>query len=241
MKNKSVLTVIALVIMMTAVGAFVTLDNWTESGTGQERSSMPIEPNIKIFLTAGLDNYDIPVLTYDEDDGTYTCDLTIYVLEGYEDPKVTGGGNTYSAAYRGEYRFGSIYAMEVYGIVSDITFNITATPTEYPVNYDLNGGEGTGPASINVAYRSTFKAAVPENARAFEEGNVFKGWSTSPAGGVQYKAGATVTMSTIGGMTLYAVWGEPAQEIGGGSVIIIAAIIALAAVGGVAIIALSKE
>ena len=241
MKNKSILMVIASVIMLTAVAAFVTIDNWTEEPeNGYERELMPMEPKVTIFLTGGLDNYDIPVLTYDQDadNGTYICNVTIYVLEGYEGPVLTGGGKTYPASYVRDYTYGTVYKAEIRGIVIDVTLTISASPVKYPVNYDLNGGEGTGPASISVAYGATFKAAAPENARAFEEGNVFKGWSTSPTGGVQYKAGSTVKMSIVGGMTLYAVWGEPS---GGGNMAVFGAVIALVAIGGIAAVVITQR
>lgn len=70
----------------------------------------------------------------------------------------------------------------------------------YTVTYDNNGGQGTS----NISTFSSDSSHTIISNKPTKSGYVFKGWSTSKNGSVQYKAGDKY--STHQNITLYAVW-----------------------------------
>ena len=61
-------------------------------------------------------------------------------------------------------------------------------------------------STSSIPYRT--QAKLKTNAfTAPPGGTIFKGWSTTPSGPVEYADGAYYAMLTTGDKTLYAVWG----------------------------------
>lgn len=73
--------------------------------------------------------------------------------------------------------------------------------TLYTVSFDLNGGEGTAPASQQVAEGSLLTAV----ADPLRNGYTFKGWNTAIDGGGATRDFTTSTMP-VEDITLYAIW-----------------------------------
>lgn len=113
------------------------------------------------------------------------------------------------------------YTLTVVDNITNQTFDVTIElyndqqppvepqPTTYEVVFDANGGVGSMPnQAINV------KAPTALSANTFtREGYIFKGWSTTPDGAVQYQDAEQVTdLAPAGGTTtLYAVWEKVEQ------------------------------
>ncbi len=79
-----------------------------------------------------------------------------------------------------------------------ITVNSTQS---YIISYDAQGGNGTMATQTALPGQ---RVTLSQNAFS-RAGFTFQGWATSPAGGVVYGDGATLTMPT-NNLTLYAVW-----------------------------------
>ncbi|MEE3313478.1 MAG: InlB B-repeat-containing protein [Treponema sp.] len=89
---------------------------------------------------------------------------------------------------------------------SDTVLYAQWTPISYTITYDQNGGTGSMTSS-SISYRT--QAKLKTNAfTAPPDGTIFKGWSTSPSGPVEYADGAYYAMLTTGDKTLYAIWGH---------------------------------
>lgn len=87
--------------------------------------------------------------------------------------------------------------------------------TEYTVNFDLNGGSGTAPASQKVESGEKLSAVVDPS---HPDGLEFDGWWTAKEGGTKWNF---ETDTVTAGMTLYAHWksgNEPGGDNPGGEV-----------------------
>lgn len=78
---------------------------------------------------------------------------------------------------------------------------LSAVTWQWTISYNANGGYGA-PASQIKTYGSNLTISSTKPTRS---GYTFKGWATSPTGGVAYTPGST--FSTNATTTLYAVWG----------------------------------
>lgn len=85
-----------------------------------------------------------------------------------------------------------------------ITLFALWAPTNFTITFNSNGGTGNM-AAQTINWDS---ATALSTCTFVKEGHIFKGWATSPTGGVAYTDAQTVTNLTS--MTLYAVW-EPIQ------------------------------
>jgi len=70
---------------------------------------------------------------------------------------------------------------------------------QYTITFDLNGGEGTAPASMSVSYNATYSSLPASPSRT---GYNFAGWYTSASGGTKIE---NTSICTSAG-TLYAHW-----------------------------------
>ena len=87
-------------------------------------------------------------------------------------------------------------------VTEDITLEARWVACEYTVSFDGNGATSGATQSLTVKYGE--KAILPQN--GFERKDyIFKGWSTTSGGEVEYLVGAELTMDKAG-ITLYAVW-----------------------------------
>ena len=73
-------------------------------------------------------------------------------------------------------------------------------PHTYTVSYNANGGSGA-PGNQTKTYGQNLTLS---SVRPYRQNYSFKGWATSPSGGVAYQPGSTYSGNS--GVTLYAVW-----------------------------------
>lgn len=73
-------------------------------------------------------------------------------------------------------------------------------PHTYTVSYNANGGSGA-PGNQTKTYGQNLTLS---SVRPYRQNYNFKGWATSPSGGVAYQPGSTYSGNS--GVTLYAVW-----------------------------------
>lgn len=73
-------------------------------------------------------------------------------------------------------------------------------PHTYTVSYNANGGSGA-PGNQTKTYGQNLTLS---SVRPYRQNYIFKGWATSPSGGVEYQPGSTYSGNS--GVTLYAVW-----------------------------------
>lgn len=73
-------------------------------------------------------------------------------------------------------------------------------PHTYTVSYNANGGSGA-PGNQTKTYGQNLTLS---SVRPYRQNYNFKGWATSPSGGVVYQPGSTYSGNS--GVTLYAVW-----------------------------------
>ena len=87
-------------------------------------------------------------------------------------------------------------------VKANITTNAKWTANTYTCNFHANGGDGTMDAQ-EIDYAET--VLIKKN--TFQRnGYKFAGWSTEKHGDIKYKDEASITMNSISGINLYAVW-----------------------------------
>ena len=88
--------------------------------------------------------------------------------------------------------------------------NIVYSYNTYSVNFLSNGGSGSM-SPINVQLQSSF--VVPECTFTAPAYKHFEKWNTNQSGtGTTYLVGESYTMNSVGGITLYAIWGQTNLE-----------------------------
>jgi uncharacterized repeat protein (TIGR02543 family) len=91
--------------------------------------------------------------------------------------------------------------------------------TAYTVNFDINGGTGTTPASRTVGYNTSI--TLPGGTGFSRTDYEFIGWNTNAAGtGANHSAGASYTVN--GNATLYAKWSSNAAGTEGNPILLTA-------------------
>ena len=140
--------------------------------------------------------------------GCFQSGNTLYWVQVFSDTTTSGTDN------RSSNLSATVKVSKTSGVDSIVT--ITGTPEPAPsgtctIRFNANGGSGSM-ANQTIAYNAT--AALRRNTFT-RSGYVFRGWSRSPGGAVQYTDGQTLrnTDSDYWGFTLYAVWAR--QTTGG--------------------------
>jgi len=89
-------------------------------------------------------------------------------------------------------------------ISSDITMTANATANPYTVTYKANGGTGSD-ATQAVTYNSSFTTKAASTFT--KSGYYISKWNTAANGsGTSYNCNTAYTYSTVGNLTLYAIW-----------------------------------
>ena len=122
--------------------------------------------------------------------------MNAYTNSGY----TFGGWNTSDNGTGTSYADGVLFQP-----TSDTVLCAQWTPISYTITYDSSGGTGTMSTS-SIPYRTQDK--LSPNTFTGPSGTIFKGWSTTPSGPVEYADEAYYAMLTTGNKILYAVWGH---------------------------------
>jgi uncharacterized repeat protein (TIGR02543 family) len=110
------------------------------------------------------------------------------------------GWNTAADGSGISYADGASYTMND---AADVTLFAAWTVNNYTVTFDSNGGSGTM-TNQSIAFNAAANLTVNSFTRT---GYSFTGWNTAADGsGISYADGASYTMSTAAGVTLFATW-----------------------------------
>jgi len=148
-------------------------------------------------------------ITFDANGGT--CDTeskpVTYNSDYGELPTATKTGYTFTGWYPSITSTTQILPTTNFTSSSDQILYAKWTPITYTVDYDSNGGQGTGPESTTCTYDKTH--TIPTNSFS-KNGYRFSSWNTKPDGtGTSYAANAQFeNLTTTDGETvkLYVIW-----------------------------------
>ena len=177
--------------------------------------------NVTLYAVWALNSYAV---SYSTNGGTgdvpaasteYNYGASVTVLDNTDGIAKTGntfrGWNTAPDGSGTSYSAGDTFSMPAH----DITLYAQWDTNNYTLSYNGNGNTGGGvPATTTWDYGA--EATVNDNTGSLTRtGYTFKGWSTTPAGAVEYQGDTGNTTLTIGAsnITLYAVWEANAYAI----------------------------
>jgi len=181
-----------------------TLRFWIRDGVIKNEEIAGKTLKFKLIIDATNDTRERYQITYDTGLEGVTIDSDIKI-EGEDftlpntklekEEYIFLGWSTTPNSDKAEYAPGAVYRENA--ITHFYAVWVKAT---YIIHYDANTGSNP-PADQTKKYGEEMQLtnAIPE-----KPGHSFKGWSTSPSGGVEYQAGDTITKDE--NLNLYAIW-----------------------------------
>lgn len=177
-------------------------------------STLRSKPITSVKVNIGIASTESMTYYLDDKANSSTTDWTITSGESSFD-----AGNSYVTINKGAsiptygYVVGtpsSGVAENTYIIISSMTLTVVTSETDYSytLSYNANGGSGapSAQAGSNTATSPSYTFTV-SNTAPTRTGYTFLGWSTSSsATAASYSGGSSITVTTSGTTTLYAVW-----------------------------------